>query len=61
MAYVTEPIQVHTNLNQGLKKVLFRDEIRLLFRAEIKIRFMCTTPLVFAHIRQYSALVLRSR
>ena len=40
-------------------KGLYR-HIRTLFRAEIRISFMCISLLVYAHIRQYSALVLRS-
>ena len=40
-------------------RALFRAEISALFRAEIRISFIIS-PLVFAHIRQYSALVLRS-
>ena len=43
------------NKNKGPNR-----HIRSLFRAEIRMSFMYISPLVFVHIRQFCALVLRN-
>ena len=52
-------MDVQWNSISNKVKGLFK-HIRTFFRMEIRINFMCINLLVFAHIGQYSALVLRS-